>query len=302
MKRVALALLMLGAGRPAFAAPALTSDSECPSAAEVTAHIANLWRGERALSGAAHIRQDGARLHIDLAGEDEPVVTRSLPVDADCRSRAQAAALVIAAWLDTANADLIGLAAPLPPTPTPASDPLRPTSPPSAPQLMLGLGGFASVDSGGAGALLAPEAAWLRLLGQMGLRAGLSFPLPRTMTVGYGSSRWWRPGLDVGMVLSLNQGPWNLWASAGPVLGLLVVTGKGFDENHTDVVLSWGALAGLRLSRTRPGGGAVWAELRGLLWPWAQSIRNEVMGSPWRESALPRLEGHLGLGFSYAVF
>lgn len=294
-------MLALAVASPALAAPVVTSDSPCPSAAEVTAQVANLWQGENVTSVAAHIRLEGVRLLIDLASENEPVVTRSLPVESDCRSRAQAAALVIAAWLDTVATDPVGLPPAVPPALARVSPPVTPMAA-HTPRFLLGLGGYALVDAQGTTALFSADAAWLRLAGRMGLRAGFAFPLPRTLTVGQGQSRWWRPVLDVGVILPLHEGTWGVQASAGPALGLLVVAGKGFDRNRTDVVLSWGALAGLRLAYTRASGSTAWLELRGLLWPGAQGIRNEVLGTSPRDSALPRWEGHLGLGFSFAAF
>jgi hypothetical protein len=302
VKPVALALLVLAVASPALAAPVVTSDSECPSAAEVTAQVANLWLGEPATSVAAHIRLNGEQMLIDLASDNEPVVTRGLPLESDCRSRAQAAALVITAWLDTVSADPVGLPPMVPPGPVRASSPRAAQTPPrSVPRMLLGAGGYASMDDQGAAALLSGEAVWPRLAGWLGFRAGLSFPLPRTMAVGQGRSRWWRPVLDLGVILPLHEGTWNLTASAGPALGLLVVAGKDFDRNQSDVVLSWGALVGIRLGYARARGSSVWAELRGLLWPGVQSIRNDVMGTAPRESALPRVEGHLGLGFSFTA-
>lgn len=301
MKSAVPVLLALALARPALAAPVVTSDSPCPSAAEVSAQVANLWQGERGTSVAAHIRLDGARLLIDLANENEPVITRSLPLESDCRARAQAAALVIAAWLDTVTVDPVGLPPVVPAAPTRMSAPVTQT-PAHAPRFLLGLGGYASLDAQGAGALFSGDAAFLRVTGRLGLRAGLSFPLPRTMTVGQGQSRWWRPVLDLGVILPLYEGTWNLHASAGPALGLLVVAGKGFDHNRTDVVLSWGALAGLRLGFMRASGSTAWLEVCGLLWPGSQSIRNDVVGTTPRDVALPRWEGHLGVGFSFAAF
>jgi hypothetical protein len=244
---------------------------------------------------------------VELASESEPAASRTLPTEPDCESRAQAAALVIAAWLDTMTADPLGLAVPiaLPPaglTSPQARAPVAEKPLLAQARLSLGVGALASVDARGAGAVLSGEAAWLRLVGRFGVLVGLWLPLPRDMSVGQGSASWWRPVLALALRAPLTQGTWILDGGVGPALGLLVVTGNGFDQNHTDVAVSWGVTAGVRLAHRSTSKWAYWAELRGLLWPAAQNIRDQVAGAAPHLAALPRIEAQLGLGFSFAVF
>jgi hypothetical protein len=303
MRRATLVISMLYAtAGPAAAAPLVTSDSDCPSAAAVQARLLGLWSADRPDSVAAHIRVENAQMLVELVGSNEPAITRSLPADAECASRAQAAALVIAAWLDTMT-DPLGLPVPVPARPSDRPVRTKPREAPlPGPRLLLAVGAFASLDPQGAGAVLSGEAAWSQLIGRFGLQAGFSFPLPRELAVGQGLSKWWRPVLALQLRVPLTEGTWALEAGAGPALGLLVVAGNGFDQNHTDVATSWGAITGFRLAHRRGRAGAVWAELRALAWPAAQHIRAEVMGASPRLAALPRIEGQLGLGFSFSVF
>ena len=242
---------------------------------------------------------------VELASESEPAATRILPAEPDCESRAQAAALVITAWLDSMPADPLGRVesvAALSVEPASLRAPVTKTSLPAQPRFSLGVAALASLDARGAGAVLSGEAAWTRLAGRFGLAAGLSAPLPREMGVGSGTARWWRPVLALALRVPLTQGAWILDGGIGPILGLLVVAGSGFHPDNTDVAVSWGATAGLRLARRSRSKWAYWAELRTLLWPAAQNIRSEVPGSAPRLAALPRIEAQLGLGFSYGFF
>jgi hypothetical protein len=163
------------------------------------------------------------------------------------------------------------------------------------------VGGLAALDARGAGAVLSGEGEWTRLVGRFGLAAGLSLPLPREMGVGAGTARWWRPVLALALRAPLTQGAWILDGGIGPAFGLLVVAGSGFHPNNTDVAASWGATAGLRLAHRSRSKWAYWAELCALLWPAAQNIRSDVAGSAPRLAALPRIEGQLGLGFSFGL-
>jgi hypothetical protein len=307
--RRAAAAVVLGtlcvAARPAAATPVVTSDSDCPSAAEVVARLAGMLSGDNpVVSGAAQVRVQGGQIVVELAGESEPAASRILPAEPDCGSRAQAAALVIAAWLDSLPADPLAAAesvGALAIDPGSLRAPVTAHASPVQPHLLLGVGASASLDAQSAGAALSGEAAWLRLAGRFGLAAALAAPLPRQMSVGQGKGRWWRPTLALVLRAPLTQGAWMLDGGVGPVFGLLLVTGSGFDQNHTDLAVSWGATAGLRLVHRHGSKWAYWAELYTLLWPAAQNIRNDVRGSDPKLAALPRIEVHLGVGFSFGI-
>ena len=295
------------AATPALAAPVITSDSDCPSVTEVVSRLTGLLSGNSpGTSGAAHIRVQAGQMIVELAGEGEPATSRILPAEADCHSRAQAAALVIAAWLDNMPADPQAQAESVPalaiePASLHAQSPVTEAAPPAPSRFSLGAAAFASMDDQGPGGILSVEAAWRNLVGRFGLATDLSFPLPRETNVGQGKARLWRPVLALALRAPLTQGAWILDAGVGPTFGLLVVAGSGFDQNRTDVAVSWGATAGLRLAHRSTSKWAYWAELRSLLWPAAQHIRNEVNGEAPKLANLPRIEGHIGLGCSFDV-
>jgi hypothetical protein len=303
MKRVVALSALCLAATPAAAAPLVTSDSDCPSAAEVTTRLTGLWSGDNPVAAAAHIRVQGGQMAVELASESEPATSRILPAESDCGSRAQAAALVIAAWLDSMPADPLGRVEPvalLSVEPASLRAPIAETPLPAQPRFSLGVGALAALDAQGAGAVLSGETAWARLAGRFGLAAGLSAPLPRKMDVGKGTARWWRPVLVLALRAPLTQGAWILDGGLGPAFGLLVVAGSGFRPNNTDVAVSWGATAGLRLAHRSRSKWAYWAELRTLLWPAAQNIRSDAAdGKTLNLAALPRIEVQLGLGFSF---
>ena len=293
------------AAMPAWAAPVITSDSDCPSAPEVVSRLTGLLSGNSpGTSGAAHIRVQAGQMVVELAGEGEPAASRILPAEADCHSRAQAAALVIAAWLDNMPADSQVQTESVPALaiePSSLRAPVSVESLPAQTRFSLGAAAFASIDAQGPGAVLSAEAAWKRLAGRFGLATNLSLPLPRETNVGQGKARWWRPVLALALRAPLTQGAWILDAAVGPVLGLLVVAGSGFDQNRTDLAVSWGATAGLRLAHRSRSKWAYWAELRTFLWPATQHIRNEVQGSAPKLADLPRIEVQLGLGCSFGI-
>ena len=293
------------AATPAWAAPVITSDSDCPSAPEVVSRLTGLLSGNSPVaSGAAHIRVQGGQMVLELAGEGEPAASRILPAEADCHSRAQAAALVIAAWLDNMPADSQVQTESFPALaiePSSLRAPVSVESLPAQTRFSLGAAAFASIDAQGPGAVLSAEAAWKRLAGRFGLATNLSLPLPRETNVGQGKARWWRRVLALALRAPLTQGAWILDAGVGPVFGLLVVAGSGFDQNRTDVAVSWGATAGLRLAHRSRSKWAPWAELRTFLWPATQHIRNEVQGSAPKLADLPRIEVQLGLGCSFGI-
>jgi hypothetical protein len=139
------------------------------------------------------------------------------------------------------------------------------------------------------------------LVGDLGLAVALSAALARDVSVGQGTARWWRPALEVDLRLPVLPGTWDLEASLGPVIGMVVLHGRGYDQNSKDVVSCLGVGAGLRSSRAW-GHTRLWVELGARLWPETQRIRNDVQDAPRpRTKELPQWEGYLGLGFSLAA-
>ena len=299
---VALGALWLAAV-PATAAPLVTSDSDCPSAADVVTRLTGLWTADNPASAAAHIHVGVGQMTVELVSENDPATTRVLPAEPACESRAQAAALIIAAWLDSMPGDPLGQVESVAALSVEPAGPKTPAGETPLPQsqFSLGLGAFASLDTRGAGAALFGEAAWARVVSRFGLAATLSAPLPRELGLGPGTALWWRPAVALTLCAPLTQGAWILDGGVGPVFGLLLVAGRGFNSNHTDVAVSWGATAAVRLAHRRGHAGAYWAELRTLVWPATQNIRNDVAGATPRLAALPRIEGQLGLGFSFGA-
>jgi hypothetical protein len=78
----------------------VSSNSECPSAEAVSAHLLGLLPTGGPENASARVRNDGQAMRIDLSAPGEETQRRSLFVDGDCDARAELAAYVIAAWLD----------------------------------------------------------------------------------------------------------------------------------------------------------------------------------------------------------
>jgi hypothetical protein len=276
--------------------PSVTSDSGCPSAAAVTAGLAGLLPGnDPGVAVASIVTQDDRQL-VKLSSEGEPVGSRELPRQPDCQTRALDAALIIAAWLDAMPARTFEPAEAVSPErrkPEPESDedehPAR---------LWVGLGVLGMLDPMGANLGLTAEFAVDQAVGPFGLAVATSAALARDVSVGQGTARWWRPALQAALRLPFAAGDWTLEASAGPVFGLIVLQGRGYDENSKDVVTSWGAGAGLRSQHTWERC-RLWVELGGRLWPETQRIRSEVQDvKATRTRDLPLWEATLGLGVS----
>lgn len=295
-------LILLAVPRFGRAAPSVTSDSECPSASAVSAGLVGLLPSGDPVFAVANIRTLGDRQVVELSSEGEPVGRRELPPQADCQTRALDAALIIAAWLDAMPArsfeppDVTASA----PPPHDKTSAVPPTDE-EPHRVWVGLGLLGMLDAVGANMGMTAEVAIERVVGSLGLAAATSAALARDVTVGQGTARWWRPALQAALRLPLLDDDWNLEASLGPILGLIVLQGRGYDQNRKDVVSSWGAGAGLRSARTW-GRAQLWFELSGRFWPERQRIRNEVQDTKTtRTEELPRWEGYFGLGFSLAA-
>jgi hypothetical protein len=302
--KIASRALLVLLAFPAFARanPTVTSDSECPSADEVTTALAGLLPAGGPAHAMAQIRTLDDHQEVAFSSEGEPAHSRELPQEPSCEARAQAAALIIAAWMDAMPAGALGPPDVTVPTAPPAgSTPAQdPDTDSGQRSVWLGLGALGMLDAVGVKGGLAGEASFERLVGNLGLAVALSGALAREVSVGQGTARWWRPALAADVRLPILTHGWNLEASLGPVIGMVVLHGRGHDRNSNDVARSWAVGAGLRSSRTW-GRTRLWIELKTRLWPETQRIRNEVQDAPLpRTQRLPPWEGTLGLGFSLA--
>jgi hypothetical protein len=211
--------------------------------------------------------------------------------------------LIIAAWLDAMPARSFE---PQEITASPAQPTRDKTSavPPADEEphrVWVGLGFLGMLDTVSANMGVTAEVSLERVVGSLGLALSTSAALARDVTVGQGTARWWRPALQTALRLPVLDDDWSLEASLGPIIGLIVLQGRGYDENSKDVVRSWGAGAGLRSARTW-GRARLWIDLAGRFWPEKQRIRNQVQDTrTTRTEELPRWEGFFGLGFSLAA-
>jgi hypothetical protein len=289
---------------------AVTSDSECPGAGAITAALGALVGSTDAPGGVVHVRSQPPELIVELAGPGGEPQRRALPDGGECDARARAVAVVVASWLGgiQSGAPVRAPAAPPPPPPRvraarPPAPSVEATSPrPSSRGLALGLGVVGGLDQVGAQAGLQLDAALERAGSDLAFRLAFAVALPRDQALGQGVARWWRPTALLTVATPLVDGATRLTLGGGALAGLLLVEGRGYDVDRSDAVLSFGATAGLRVSR-RLGRTEPWAELRGQLWPFRQEVQNQQSPSGEVTSkALPLWEAHVVLGFSFQVF
>jgi hypothetical protein len=301
------------AGLPAAkGATRVSSNTNCPSADAVSLKLVGLLSAGGPASASARVRaesnRDGLSLFIEVSTPGEETHQRVLPATGDCESRAEAAALIIAAWLDAIPA--AALAAPgVPPRvqePAPtggdAEDFLEEEEPEPVPKgLRTLLGGalLGLVDGQGADTGLSFDGALL--LGQLGLTVTTSLAWPRGVAVGQGTANYWRPTFELNAMAQLYHAKWSLYAQAGPALALLFVHGTGFRSNRSDYSYELSAGAGLR-AMVPWNNKTAWLTVGGILWPQDRKVESTVAGSSTILSApLPGWEVRLALGLSWRV-
>ncbi len=296
MKRWVLATVGAGFALPAFAVP-VVSDTECPSAPAVQSELSELIPALGSPAAEVRVRSTGEALLVELASEGEPLRSRELRMEGDCAARARASALIAAAWLDALPAQPID--APEPPRvsgPQPAPPPQA--QPVSIARSWLGLGAFGLADGWGASAGVLGD---VQFGGFGPVAAGLSLavPLARRADVGQGTATWWRPSAEITLRVPLGRGAWSVAPGLGAVVALLRVSGRGYDHDNTDTVSSLGARAHLRIQR-QWANRRMWIEAGTRVWPFEQHVRNDVKAGETVARALPRWDGQLAVGVSFA--
>lgn len=300
------ALAIVANSSAASAATRVSSDSACPSSDAISVRLLGLLAAGGPESASARVRVDGQSLRIDLSTPGESNQERTIPVTADCEERAEVAALLIASWLD-AMPPAANLKAPgIPPRESGeivrmaggGRDPDEPPARTSA-RTLVGAGAVGLADPQGGSGGVVFCAAMPELIEDFGLLFETSLVLPRQLSVGQGTARYWRPTFALEVSAAMLRKPWGLRVLVGPALGVLAVSGSGYDHNLSDTTVTWGVDFGLVLTHAWDEHEA-WLSLGAIVWPQGRKIRT-WSGLANRDAALPDWEGRLSAGFSWGV-
>ncbi len=256
-----------------FALVSLVEGDTCPAPVDVEARVRTILHlsAEQQLSEGFVVERHEAGLYVALRSADSTSIgERMLPTQGSCEELAQAAAVVLSAWLTDVHPDFAGaLPPPKPepapepePKPTPAPKPEPPRPPPTPPvvskrlpkhrwQTQLGVGGELSngtlVPALLAGASYGAEASGLAL------SARALITLPRNQPLEPGQIVWRRWPLGIGPTLRLASPTLAFAASAGPAVAWLHLEGDSFDQVSTENGAMWGGFAEAVLAgRGRP--------------------------------------------------
>lgn len=283
MTAVGLLVLLLAAQ------PVVASHASCPSARDIASQLAVLMP-ENAQPGTVVVSATADGLLIDLRPDNPTFAAlRTVTVGDDCDERARVTAVVISTWwplvgADPRSNDAVGAR---------TATPIVVETPPRT--LYLAAGAFASVTGDGPAPGARVEVAWLpsRAHG-FGVRASTSYTAARQVGLGRGQASWNRATAELGP--SLSRGHFRL--DAGAALGRLWIDGEGYDQGQSSQGNTIGMAVGAR-AEWPWGRLAPWIEMRGLLWPQAQSIYVLDANTGQRTShPLPRTELQLGGGIA----
>jgi hypothetical protein len=248
----------------------LVEGEDCPAPVDVAARVRTILHlsPEQQLSEGFAVERHEAGLYVALRGADSSLIgERTLPTSGSCHELAQAAAVVLAAWLSDVHPDFAG-ALPAPPAVPPPEQPEPPPPPPpppatarapaaappppagSAAQRRLHvLGGLGGDLTGGAlsPALLLGASFGAEVSG-VALSARALLTLPRQEPLGPGQVTWRRWPLGIGPSLRLATGTWAFSLSAGPAAAWLGLGGDSFDRVADQNGLVWGGFGELLVS------------------------------------------------------
>jgi hypothetical protein len=307
-------MLPLLAGAGLFAAAiAVSGETSCPSASDVQARVGALLPAgaDDGRSGAAQAWLEGGQgqLKIALVRPDGAVAgERVIEGEHGCDELADAAAVVLAAWMsderaaahlplgsiDPALAPPAVTSRPTPPPPLPPA-PAAGAREPSGPALEIGAGAGAAVAGTVAPAgLLA--ASWAPAGGRLAARLAGVLTSTHEATLPGGSVRWSRWSLALGPEYRGSAGRLAIAPHASFTLGRLTAEGRGFPLPRAAASAVAGAEAGLRVA-TRRRGLRPFIEVNGTWWPGRAVVYQDPDGA---ERTLPAFELLLTLGVALA--
>lgn len=258
----------------------LIEGETCPASKDVEQRVRAILHlpPEQLLSESFIVQRREAGLFVELRSADTSLLAeRLLPNEGSCDELAQAAAVVLSAWLSDVHPDFapeLPAAEPLalpPPEPTaPPPQPLASAPPPAAraalvePQAAItrsgrttrrrweldagvGVGvGAGLVDgdlagSGSLGVALVPARGW-------GARASLFVDTTRRAPLGSGSVSWRRWPLSLGPTFRVSSDALAFDLTLAPALSWLRVSGFDFDPGKTRSGLTWAGTFDARLA------------------------------------------------------
>jgi hypothetical protein len=306
IRRLFWPLVILAVPAAASAAPRVFSDSSCPSADAISIRLGGLIPAGGPAGALARVHSDAQSLRIDLSTPSEPNQQRTIPVTADCEERAELAALLIASWLDVMPEGGNLKAPGIPPRETGeivrmsggGRDPDAPKTRTSA-RTLIGAGLLGTADENGASTGLVLSASMPDLIEDFGLLFDASMGPARSLSVGQGTARYYRPTMALKASAAVFRKRWRLRVVVGPALGVLSVSGSGYVQDMSDTTVMWGVDFGLVLARAWDQNEA-WVSFGADTWPQGRMIRSKP-DSLDIAVTLPQWEGRLVAGFSWGV-
>lgn len=295
----------------------LVAGETCPAPVDVEARVRTILHlpVEQELSEGFVVERHESGLYVELRSADNAVIgQRTLPVEGTCDELAQAAAVVLSAWLSDVHPDFAGALPPAvepavepapPPVPVPEPTPapvLRsrtapppPAAPPPPPRrLQLGLG--VGADLAGESLALAGVlvAAYLPARQGLGLSGFAAVTWPREEPLGPGTVAWrrWPAGVGPSLRGAMSSLSWDV--SAGPAIGWMHFSGTKFERSSQKNGFAGGGFLDLRIaSRGRHLG--VFALLNAQLFPEKYGASASGADGPWAIT-LPRFSLGLAAG------
>jgi hypothetical protein len=252
----------------------LIEGENCPAPVDVAARVRTILHlsPEQQLSEGFAVERHEAGLYVALRGADSSLIgERTLPTAGSCDELAQAAAVVLAAWLSDVHPDFAGaLPAPAvqvpeapsntqpgapPPAaakaaPPPSSPPLPP--PAAAPtvrrrlHVVAGLGG--DLTNGELSPALLLGASFGAEVSGLAVSARALVTLTREQPLEPGLVTWRRWPLGIGPSLRLATSAWALSLSAGPAMAWLRLGGESYDRVAEANGLVWGGFGEVLVS------------------------------------------------------
>ena len=307
-----------------FALTSLVAGETCPAPVDVEERMRAILHlaVEQQLSESFLVERHEAGLYVELRGADSTLIgQRTLPAEGSCDELAQAAAVVLSAWLSDAHPDFAGA---LPPAPEPASEPEpaparepapepkpvvepTPTPTPAAPpapvphaarsrRFRLGVGVGAELSGESFVPSVLGSLGFVPVAGGWGVSSFFGASSSRLLPLGPGPGQvaWRRWPLGIGPSFRAVTPSVGFELSAGPTLAWLHLDGSNFERNSTQDGVEWGGFLQLRAESTGSRWG-VFAAASAQYYPLDSGAYVSTPERPWL-APVPRFSAGLAVG------